>query len=132
MPVYSTLVLKDGEATPVNHTFNPAGIDSNGVATLLESSGVIGGASKYSLLARKGSRLKGTAKLVVPVVQTQTINGVSTPVVVRVSYVDYQVSHDILSTEQERKNVQAMFRDSLDPAKALPYGVLVNFEGVWG
>jgi len=133
MPNLQNLVLKDRAATPVNHTFTPRGISSDGVASVAESSGVPIGNNTYSISLRTtpDGRYKGTAKLAVPIVQTQTINGISTPVVVRVARATLTLDYDKASTTQERKDIVGMLADSLDPAKTLVNSVLVDLEGVY-
>jgi hypothetical protein len=69
--------------------------------------------------------------LSVPVVQTQTINGVSTPVVVRTAYADVNFTFDATSTTQERKNLVGMMADALAAGKVLVNGAIVDLEGVY-
>lgn len=133
MPNLQNLVLKDRAATPVNHTFTPRGISADGTASVAESTGVPIGNSTYSISIRTtpDGRYKVTAKLAVPVVQTQTINGVSTPVVVRVARATLTMDYDKSSSTQERKDIVGMLADSLDPAKTLVNSVIVDLEGVY-
>lgn len=113
MAARANLVLKDRAATPVNHTFAPAG-DKGDVHRFVEKSSVSIGDRVYTVSLREGdTRWTITARLIVPSVQTQVINGVSNPVIVHTSYVDFKVTFSKLSTEQERKDVIGMFADSL-------------------
>lgn len=41
MPAFADITLADGQATPVNHTFNPIDIDANGIARWQDVSGGI-------------------------------------------------------------------------------------------
>lgn len=133
MPQLQNLVLTDRAATPVAHTFTPRSRDLNGVGTVAESTGVPIGDPKLSISTSKtaSGRYKTTIKFAVPIVQTQTINGISTPVVVRVSYVDATFTFDPASLEAERNNVVGMFADSLAPSKALVNDTLVKVQGIW-
>jgi hypothetical protein len=133
MPQLQNLVLTDRAATPVNHTFVPREIDSSGVGMVVESSGVPIGDNRFSVGLRRTSegRCKATLKGVFPIVQTQTVNGISTPVVVRTAYADVTFSFDSTSTEQERKDCVGMLASSLDPAKVLVNDTLVKLQGVY-
>lgn len=132
MPQLQNLVLTDRATTPVNHTFTPVNIDANGVGVVAETGTVPIGEPKYTIQNKRvNGRFKVTLKLSVPIVQTQTINGVSTPVVVRTSYVDCQFTFDPTSSEQERKDVVGMFYSSLDSSKTLVNDTLVKLQGIY-
>jgi len=106
MPQLANLVLTDRAGTPVNHTFVPRDIVGN-VATVVESTGVPVGDKRVSLSLRdtgNGNKVV-SVRMVFPIVNDQTINGVTTPVVVRTSYVDLDLKFSNTSTEQERKDV---------------------------
>lgn len=133
MPQLQNLVLTDRAATPVNHTFTPLDI-TNGVGSVVESSGVPIGNNRVqaSLVRTNGTgRYKGTLKFTFPVVQTQTVNGVSTPVVVRTSYADLSFTFDPSSSEQERKDVVGMVQSALDASKVLTNDLLVKLQGIY-
>jgi hypothetical protein len=127
------LVLKDRASTPVSHTFVPRDISKDGVATVVESTGTPIGNSTYSVSTRQtaAGRYKVTLKLSRPVVQTQTINGVSTPLVVRTNRASIEFDLDPTSSTQERTDLEGMLADSLSTAQALVFGSVVNLEGVY-
>lgn len=133
MPQLQNLVLTDRAATPVNHTFTPADIDSNGVGRVVESSGVPIGNNEATIGLSKtaAGAYKGRLRLTLPVVQTQTINGVASPVVVRIARADVLFTFDKSSTEQERKDAVGMVASSLDASKALVNDTLVKLQGVY-
>nr|UUW21334.1 MAG: coat protein [Sanya fiers-like virus 27] len=132
MPQLANLVLTDRASTPVNHTFTPKDIVS-GVATVEESTGVPIGNNKVTLsLSRNGSgRFKATIKGTFPIVQTQTINGVSSPVVVRTATAELNFYFAETSTEQERKDVVGMMYSALDPSKTLVNDVVTKLQNVY-
>jgi hypothetical protein len=132
MPTLTTTVLTDREATPVDHSFVPRDI-VNGQGTLVETTGVPVGESKLQVALNRNTagKFKPNLKLVVPVVQTQVISGISTPVVVRTSYVDLTVTFDPTSTEQERKNVMGMLYDAVGAGTAFVNDTFVKLEGVY-
>jgi len=132
MPQLQNLVLTDRATTPVNHTFTPINIDSNGVGVVAETGAVPIGESKFTLQNRRvNGRFKVQLKLSVPVVQTQTINGVSTPVVVRTAYVDSVFTFDSTSSEQERKDLVGMYQSAFDSSKTLVNDTVVKLQGVY-
>lgn len=132
MAQLQNLVLADRAGTPVNHTFVPLNIDANGVGVVEETSGVPIGSPRYTVQCRKvNGRYKVTLKMSVPVVQTQTINGVSTPVVVRTAYVDCVFTYASTSSVQERKDIVGQFQDSLSATKTLVNDSLINLAGVY-
>lgn len=132
MASIQNLVLTDRETTPVDHTFTPREVMGN-VGTVQESTGVKVGDKTYSISVRKtpSGVYKAVLKLVVPVVVTETINGVSVPKVARTSYVSCEWSFDKESTVQERKNVVGMFADSLDASQTIVNDALVNLNPVY-
>lgn len=131
MPQLQNLVLTDRAATPVNHTFTPRDI-VDGVATVVETSGVPIGENRLSLsLRRSGSKVKGRLTLTLPVVQTETINGISRPAVVRNAIADVHLSFDSSSTEQERKDLIGQLASAFDPGKALVNDTFVKLQNVY-
>lgn len=74
MTAIAALVLADGQATPVNHTFNPVNIDQAGVAKWADRSGGIAlGFPVVTFSLRNPSKTsrnyKVSAKVVVPVLE---------------------------------------------------------------
>jgi hypothetical protein len=132
MPQLQNLVLTDRESTPVDHTFTPRDI-VNGVGTVTESSGVPIGDNRFSvsLASTSSGKRKAILKGVFPVVQDQTINGITEPTVVRTAYATFEFTFDEKSTEAERDNVVGMMMDSLDPANVLVNDLVVKLQGVY-
>lgn len=89
MPALASLVVNDGQATPVAHTFTPLSIDTNGVATFVDRvSGIPIGFAKFDLSLRNppsaqagqnstGRVYKVTMRLFVPTLE-QTSASTST------------------------------------------------------
>lgn len=132
MPQLQTLVLKDRAATPVNRTFTPRDINGN-VGAVVESLGVPIGENRVTVELRRtpSGKYKGAVKGTFPVVQTQTINGVSSPVLVRTAYATVEFTFDPTSTEQERNDAVGMIQSALEPAKVLVHDTLVKLQGVY-
>lgn len=129
----ANVVLTDRASTPVNHTFVPRDIDSNGVGTVVESTGTPIGDNRFSVGLRRTAdgRIKTTVKGVFPIVQTQTINGITSPVVVRTAYANFEFSYAAESTLQERKDVVGMMASSLAAAQTVVNDTIVNLNGVY-
>lgn len=134
MPAIQSLVINDRAATPVAHTFAPAGFRDNGiVAVLAEAVGGTPVAERtYSISHRRvNGRMKTRMVLTVPVIQTETINGISKPKVVRASVVDATFTFSLDSTEQERADTVGMFADSLATSKVVVNDVVVKAQNIW-
>lgn len=134
MPNLQNLVLTDrATPTPVNHTFTPYGIDANGVGIVQETGATLIGAPRFTVARRvAGKRYHATLRMTVPVVQTETINGIDYPKVVRRAHVDATFTFDEASSEQERKDAVGMFQSALDPSKVLTNDVLIKLQTVYG
>jgi hypothetical protein len=118
MPQLASLILTDRAATPVNHTFVPRDIVNN-VATVVESTGVPVGDKRVTLSTRRTPQgnVIVDLKMTFPIVNDQTINGVTTPVVVRTGYADLSLKFSATSTEQERKDLVGQLYSALDASK---------------
>lgn len=132
MPQLQSIVLTDRDpGGPNNLTFVPRDI-LQGVGTVIESTGVPVGEKQFTVSGRKsGRRHIIELRLTVPVVATETINGVGRPIVVRTSYANVRFSFDEHSTAQERKDVVGMIESSLDESKTLTNSTLIDLEGVY-
>lgn len=132
MPQLTNLVLTDRKTTPVAHTLIPVNIDKNGVAYVAESTGTPVADISLSISTRRvNDKIKSRLVLTVPVVQTETINGISKPKVVRssVAAVDFTFSRE--SSEAERNDVVGMFADAFGTAKALVNDAIVKAQGIY-
>lgn len=131
MPQLQNLVIADGETTPVTHTFVPRDIVS-GVGTVVEAGTTPIGENRITVSMKKaGTRYKGELRITMPVVATETINGVSRPTIVRTAYGSLSVSFDEKSTMQERKNLVTLIASALNPNRVLVNDALVNLQGVY-
>lgn len=133
MAARSNLVVNDRASTPVAHTFTPDGDDPNGVHVFTEKTGVPAGYPRFTAqLRRSNGKFRPSLRLAVPITQTQTINGVSTPVVVRTAYVEMNATFDELSTDQERKDAIGMLYNSMAPTgQTMVNDLLVNLSDIY-
>lgn len=131
MPQLQAISLLDREATPVAHVFVPRDV-IDGTGTLARYTGVLKGEEVFQASSRRsGEKLRAKFVLRVPVVQTETIGGISKPIIVRTSFVAVDFVFDESSTEQERKNLAGMVRDMFDPSKPLVNDCIVKGEGIY-
>lgn len=133
MPQLQSVVLTDRTTpTPVDHTFSPRDVKDN-VGTTVESTGVPIGNNRFSVSLRQTptGRYKADLKLVLPVVANETINGVTSPKVVRSAFADVTFTFDATSTEQERTNIVGMLASALGPTKTLVHDTVVKLQGVY-
>lgn len=132
MPQLSNLVLNDRAATPVAHTFVPRGINKDGVATLVKNDGTFTGEQKFSLrTARNGNTVKTRIILARPVVQTETVNGIARPKVVRTASADLTFVFNSDSSEQERTDLVGMLASALGVSQALVHQTVVKGEDIY-
>lgn len=132
MPQLQSVVLTDRTpVTPVNLTFVPRDSEG-GVGVVVNNAGTPIGEKRCSVsMKHTGSRYKGEVRLVLPVVATETINGISVPKVVRTAFVNLSVSFDESSTEQERTDAIGLLSSGLATSKVLINDALVKLEGVY-
>lgn len=133
MPALQSISILDRTpVTPVAHVFQPRDV-LNGVGLVVNGSGVPVSDEKLSVAMKKsGNAFRGKLTLTVPVVATETINGVSSPKVIRTAYISLDCTFDALSTTQERTNIVGMLADALGTSKTLVHKALVDLEGVYG
>lgn len=131
MPQLQAISVNDRETTPVAHAFVPRDI-KDGVGTVVRTTGIPVGEELFTISNRKtNGKYRVKLVLMVPVVQTETINGISKPVVVRQGYGEVNFTFHETSTTQERKNVVGMLMNALDPTKVLVNSTVVDLEGVF-
>lgn len=137
MAKLANTVLTDRATTPVAHTFIPRDTipDNSGVnvGTLVETSGIPVGESRLTQSLRKtaSGRYKARLTLVVPIVVTETVNGVSRPLVVREGIADVTFTFDSESSEAERNNLVGMFQSAFDVSKTFVNDTVVKLTGVY-
>lgn len=123
----ASITLNDGTSDLV---FKPAGIDSNNVATLVNSDGVIVKDKSLTVSARlSAQRRKTTTKIVLPVVQDETINGIVSPKGVRTSYVRIDTDFSVYATTAERE--QAINLATAAVKNALIKAVIVDNDTLY-
>jgi hypothetical protein len=132
MSARTNLVINDRAATPVAHTYSPDGDDNNGVHLWSEKTTVPAGNPRLTArLASSNGKYKPSLRLQIPVVQTSTINGVSSPVVVRTAYVDVNFTFDALSSTQERADCVGLMVNALAATQTQINDLVVNLSDVY-
>lgn len=114
MPQMAPIVLTHDS---VDSTFSPRGQDASGVTTFVNGSGVPIADRRITFLRSRtasSGREKLTIKMVLPTVLDATSDeGITSPRVVRTSYVDISFTYDATSTEAERFKVRSWAIDLL-------------------
>jgi len=129
MPALTSIALADREATPVTHTFTPLSLNGGVAKFVNNASGVpIGFETLSASLRLVGNRYKYKQVLYLPVVQTETINGISLPKVIRANFGSMEYVFDASSTLQERKNLQGMMEKSQAAALTFINDMVVNLN----
>lgn len=120
MPAFANILSYDFGAhgvTPVAHTFVPNNITGDGVAAYVEAGATPLDDVKVSVWKRitpENGRIKMTYKIARPITATQTINGVASPLLLRTAYAELTVTAEASSTVQEREDILALVKNSLD------------------
>lgn len=132
MSARTNLVINDRAGTPVAHTYSPDGDDSNGVHLFSEKTSVPAGNPRFTAsLKRSGGKYRPSLRLQIPVVQTQTINGVASPVVVRTAFVELNATFDELSSTQERADAIGLMANAMAAAQTQINDLLVNLSDIY-
>lgn len=132
MSARTNLILTDRKATPVAHTFSPDGDDANRVHLFSEKSGVPATDARFTASLRQvNGKARATLKLALPVTQTQVVNGISNPIVVRTSYGEVNFTFDSLSSAQERADCIGMLASSLLANQTQINDMLVNASDIY-
>lgn len=138
MPTITAISLIDRAATPVTHSFVPVDVNA-GVGYTVErlASGSFIGEPKLSAASRRtpgSKRDKAEMQLVVPVVVSEVLNGVTVykevdATRIRVLY-DWSPLHDA----SKRNEIQGMVENSQKNAVSQPFlnKVLLGLERVFG
>lgn len=113
MPQSQTITLDDRESTPVTHSFEPNGRE-NGVAIFATREGTLDGANRLTMAARStAARARCDLRLSMPVVVTETVNGVADNKIARTNRATVQFDFARNSTLQERKNLIGLIEKAL-------------------
>lgn len=129
----NTITVNDrATPTPVAHNFEPREVES-GAATFVESNSVPIGEKRLTIRWRQAPNRQfyQRVSLFVPILVTETVNGVSVPTVPRNAYVDCTFRFDEKSTEQERADAVGMFANALASAQTVVNSTVVKLQGIW-
>lgn len=135
MPANIQLIINDGAATPVAHTYLPTKIDANNVATFQErTSGVPVGYPTLTWSVRAPLPSSPSYKLVGKLTQPKVITTVDTTgkSVTSVDYTNFITVESVVSnrsTLQERKDLRVLMANAL--LNAVLSGSADNLESFW-
>lgn len=129
MPQMNPITLTSDETHST--TYAPRGIDTNGVASFVSSSGVPIADKRITISRSRvasSGREKVAVKMTIPVVVAATVNGVSTQQIQRVAYVDISFSFDKTSTTDERQTIRRELGDLIagNGREPFPLAALVD------
>lgn len=132
MSARGNLVINDRATTPVAHTYTPDGDDANGVHVYSEKTTVPAGNPRFTASLRTSNgKYRPSLKLVLPVTQTQIINGVSSPTVVRTAYAEVNFTFDALSSEQERADTVGLLVNSMAASQTQINDMIVKLSDIY-
>lgn len=133
MPNLASITLTDRKATPVTHIYAPRNSSvGKGVCVEGTASGSAIGENHLTISGSKNAKKqKGLLKLAVRKVATQTVNGITTEVVLGSAYVNMDVSFDPVFTEAERNDVIGQFYSALAPSQTFVMDVIVKGNSVY-
>lgn len=131
MPAFNSFTVNDRETSPVAHVFTPRS-RKDAVATYVKSTGVPVGDERFTISLREtADKFRARITMSLPVVVTETVNGVASPVVARTARASVDLSFDKESTLQERKNAIGLLANSLAAANSQFDGVLTGLEEIY-
>lgn len=131
MATPTTITVFDREDTPVSHSFLPGRKDGT-VQYFYESDGVKIGDKTITISQREtNNKYRPRMLLKIPVVVNETINGVTSPKVVREAIADVSFTFSSDSSEQERENAVGILANTLSDAQTEVNKVLTKLE-YWG
>lgn len=123
MSAIANIVVPDAAATPVNHTFKPTRVDGDLAAYVEQSASASVGfwpltiQQRAPLQGQKDRVFRTTAKLQIPVVTTETINGVARPTLLYTlrGTVEFVCPED--ATLQNRKDLRKLLVGIMNDAQ---------------
>lgn len=133
MPNLATVTLIDRKATPVSHVFLPRSSSvGKGICVEATASGSAIGENQLSIFGSKNAvKQKGTLKLAFRKLVSQTVNGITTDVVIGNAYVNIDVTYDPIFTEAERNDIMGQAYSALAPTQVFIHDVLVKGNSVY-
>lgn len=132
MAQFASFTLNDRETTPVAHVFLPTQSPTPDTFVAKRGTGVPIADEIVTISNRvSGTKRKVRFLLVLPIVQTETINGISTPKVVRRSIAEVNLTFEDSSSTQERKNLVGMTYNALASTQAMLDATFVGLEGLY-
>lgn len=136
MPSNAPFVVKDGAATPADHTFSPIAIDGRLASYQERKGGVPVGDPRFTISSREPVKGNGAGVYRVVVKLTQpkvvTYTDASGKTVTTVDHVDSGEAVLLVSqnsTKQERKDVRVLLANAL--LASLTAAVVDDLEFVW-
>lgn len=134
MPALSNFTVDDRESTPVAHTFSPdGGLAEGGGYAFAETAVGTPNARPRATIRQSKSRTRTRVRvtLFVPVMVTETINGVARQKQERYATAEAVLNFDDNSTLQERKNLVGEFHNMFASSQTFLNAVFTDLDGMW-
>lgn len=132
MPQATSFTVQDRAGTPVNHTFTPAGVGTDGSWIFTETASTKVGEKRFHIGIRKsGENYKVRILFADPVVGNEVINGINNPKILRTSYIDATFTFNDKSDLQARKDSVGMFANALAGSQTMVDAVLTKLESLY-
>lgn len=138
MPALSTVILTTrlyDSVAETSQTYYPTGWggQNRDVAILRRQqsdAGTLGDRTLTASFKQTNGKLRTKLVLAVPIVQTETINGVDRDLLLRTGYAEVNFTFSMDSTKAERDQVVSMIASGLDQGKILS-NAIVEAEQMW-
>lgn len=120
MGAITTIIVADALSTPVNHTFNPISVEGGKAVWKEQSNAAASGfwpcvlSYRTPLPGQSEKLYRVSLNLGIPTVVSETINGVSNPLVARTGRASVEFVLPESSTLQERKDLRKILVGLLD------------------
>lgn len=133
MPARAPLIIKDrATPTPADHTFAPQGETQAGVHVFIEKTGPAIGDREITIsLNRTATSVRPTLKFQVPVVQTETVNGIDNPVMVRRAIAHLSFNFDSRTSPQEKADLVGFVANTLASSQTMVNDLIVNGNDIY-
>jgi hypothetical protein len=125
MSAIANIVVPDAAATPVSHTFKPSKIDGDTAYYVEQSASASAGFWPLSvqqrgpLTGQKDRVFRSTIKLAIPVMTTETVNGVSKPTLLYVMRANVEFLNPEDATLQNRKDLRKLLVGILNDSQVI-------------
>lgn len=133
MAAFTPITVADRKATPVGHTFTPVDGINGPVVVLTEKTGTPAGdpSLTLSMIRNSNGRVKPSMKLKIPILVSETVNGVTRNRVERTAFAELNLNFDVNSTLQERRDLVGEMANLMAASQTVMNAFLTDLEGLY-